>query len=347
MRPEALLRDAVRGLKTPRYPDAPRRLLRLDANTNLLGVNPAVERVLAKCDADWNQYPTPFSSELQRALARRHGVSPDQIVVGNGSDELFDLLARAFLNPGDTVAIASPTFVMYAFFGRVNHARVVEVPLRDGFQPDVAGLLAARAKLTFLSTPNNPTGNLYERDRIERLLKGSRGLVIVDEAYAEFGGTSWLPDLKRFPNAVVTRTFSKAYGLAGLRVGWGAASKAVAGLIHRVKPPFTVNLLSERIALAAIERTEFVEQSVLRTTVQRRDLEHRLKARGLATLPSDANFVTVHTGRPPGEWARALARRGILVRDLSDFRGLEGCVRITVGTAAHHSRLFKAIDALR
>jgi histidinol-phosphate aminotransferase len=338
---EALLRPAVRALKTPRYPDGPDHVLRMDANTNLLGVNPVVRRVLARPGVDWNQYPTPFSSDLRRDLARRHGLSPDQIVVGNGSDELFDLLTRAFVGPGDRIAIAAPTFVMYAFFGKLSQARVVEVPLeRPGRQPDVRRLLAARAKILFLSSPNNPTGNLYARDRIEALLDKSRGLVVVDEAYAEFSRTSWLPDLKRRPNLVVTRTFSKAYGLAGLRVGWGAASEEVAGLLHRVKPPFTVNLLSERIARAALAQPAFVERTVAETARRRAELEEGLRARGFQTLPSDANFVTARLGR----LVAPLAARGILVRDLSGFAGLEGFARITVGRREHHQAFFAAIE---
>jgi histidinol-phosphate aminotransferase len=345
--PEPLARGVVRGLEPPRYPEAPEGLLRLDANTNVLGVNPVVAEVLSNLKTlDWNQYPTPFSSALRDALAANLGLTPAHLVVGNGSDELFDILLRTFVDPGDPVAVAVPAFVMYGFFARLNLGRLHEVPLDADFQLDVDALARTGAKLTFIASPNNPTGNVMAEERIERLLAETRGIVVMDEAYAEFAGTDWIRRVDRHPNLVVTRTFSKAYGLAGLRVGYAAASPAIVALVHRVHPPFTVNVLSERVALAALERPDFMRRSVDLTRRGRDDLSARLGRRGMATLPTQANFVTARPGRPPGPWVRDLASAGVLIRDVSAFHGMDGYVRITVGTSEQHDRLCAVMDKL-
>lgn len=342
---DGMMRDAVRNLASPRYPPDAGGRLRLDANTNLMGANPAVERVLANPAAfDAAQYPSPFSDALRAALARAHGLSPEHFIVGNGSDEIFDFVTKTFVNPGDTIAVAAPSFVMYAFYARVNLGLVAEVPLHQGFQPDVDELLATQAKLTILATPNNPTGNAFQGARLERLLRRTEGLVLIDEAYADYGEANWLARLGEFPNLIVTRTFSKAYGLAGLRVGYAAAAPEIVERLHRVKPPFTVNLVSERIAIAALEEPAFMLGSVAATRTERRALIQGLMERRIIAYPSDANFVLARTDAPPGLMAQRLSARGILVRDMSEFPGLEGCIRVTVGTHEQHDRLFAALD---
>lgn len=340
-----LMRDAVRHFKPPRYPDAFEGMLRLDANTNLMGANPVVERVLANVAAfDVAQYPTPFSEPLRAALSKTHGMPAAQFIVGNGSDEIFDFVTKTFINRGDTIAVAAPSFVMHAFYGRVNLGLVVEVPLHQGFQPDVDELLSTRAKLTILATPNNPTGNAFQPARLERLLRETEGLVLIDEAYAEYADGNWLARLAEFPNLIVTRTFSKAYGLAGLRVGYAAASAGIVERLHRVKPPFTVNTISERIAIEALEDPRFMRGSVAAAKAERKALIQGLMERKIIAYPSEANFVLARTGAPPGLVAQRLSARNILVRDMSDVPGLEGCIRITVGTIEQHDRLFDSLD---
>ncbi|MGH2687477.1 MAG: aminotransferase class I/II-fold pyridoxal phosphate-dependent enzyme, partial [Actinomycetota bacterium] len=185
---EKLLRRSVRGMEPPTYPGPERGVLRMDANTNLIGRNPAVERAARRLsEIDLNQYPSCLSDELRAAIGREHGLDPDEVLVGDGSDEVLDVVCKAFLNPGDAVACPTPSFVMYAFFGKLHLGQVVEVPLRrPGWTLDVEGILSARPKVVFVASPNNPTGNAAPAADLERLLREASGIVIIDEAYADF-----------------------------------------------------------------------------------------------------------------------------------------------------------------
>src|SRR5262245_57741984 len=221
---DGLFRKSARDLRPVGAPSPEEGLLHLDANTNLFGPNPAIRRVLERESAgDFAQYPAPMHDTLRAALAAHHGLDPGEILVGAGADELIDVAVRAFVNPGDPVVVAVPTFELYSFCARIEHGRVVETPLRPDFTLDLEAMIRTKGKLTFVASPNNPTGNAQEAPLLEQLIRSSPGIVVIDEAYAEFCDQDFLDRVHEFPNLVVLRTFSKAHGLAGLRVGYAAA----------------------------------------------------------------------------------------------------------------------------
>lgn len=338
--PEELLRKALRGTDTPPYPPAGDGALRMDANTNLFGVNPAVARALAS-PMDVAQYPTAFADDLRAALSEEYALTPDHVIVGNGSDEVFDFITKAFLEPGDVICCPTPSFVMFPFYGRVNHGRVVEVPLKDNFQPDTEAMLAAKPKLIFLASPNNPTGNVFDTVRIRTLLQRSKGLVVVDEAYVDFCTQNGVAALAKHRNLIVTRTFSKVHGLAGIRVGYAVSHDDIVDCLYRAKPPFTVSALSERIAVEALKDKAFAQECVRLVAEEKVFLAHEFRARGFTPYPTDANFVLVRAPRPV---AGPLRQRGVWVRDLKDFASVSDCIRVTVGPRAANERLFAALD---
>lgn len=340
------LRATIRSMQVPVYPAPVRGVARMDANTNLFGPNPAVGRAARRLDAlEVQHYPTGNSDALRDALARFWKVGRAQVVVGNGSDELFDLIAKAFVNPGDRVAFPTPSFVMYPFYAKVNLGIPTPVPLirSTAFSLDVDGILSARAKLTLIASPNSPTGNAFPARAIERVIRGSRGIVVVDEAYAEFSDQNLAPWVRRFDNLLVTRTFSKAYGLAGLRVGYAIGPPALVDAVLRAKPPFNVGAFSEAAAIEALRHRPFVRRCVRVIRSERARVSAALRAMGLGVNPSDANFLLIDVGRPARAVRDALRRRGVLVRDLTDFRGLAACLRVTLGPRAVNDRFLRAL----
>lgn len=335
----------MEGLKSPDYPPPEPCVLRMDANTNLMGLNPAVERVACRlAGLDLQQYPSCLSDPLRDALAREHGVSRDEILVGDGSDEMLDVVCKTFLNPGDTIVYPVPTFVMYAFLGRVHMARAVEVPLRKpGYGLDVDGLLRARAKIAFIASPNNPTGNAFAPADLDRLLRESQGLVLIDEAYADFCGQEFVSQVRKYDNLIVSKTFSKSHGLAGLRVGYAVASKGIMEKMVRAKTPITLGTISEAIALEALADKTFCREGIAIVRKERERLAGLLAALGFRPEKTDANFLIVDLG-VPSDGARAfLRRKGILTRAMGDFPGLEKHLRVTVGRPEHNDRLAAAL----
>lgn len=312
----------------------------LDANENPFGSTIAGEH---------NRYPDPLQQRLKAALAQHKDVQPAQIFLGNGSDESIDLLIRAFCEPGsDQVLICPPTYGMYAVSAGINNAPVLEVPLDRSFQLDSEAVLAAvqpQTKLMFLCSPNNPTGNALDRDAILALAQRFHGLVVVDEAYIDYApARSVLPQLRDHANLVVLQTFSKAWGLAELRLGMAFASPEIVRILNKIKPPYNVSGLTQRLGLQALANAAQQQRMVAETLALRAAL-----ADGLAALPfvhgvfpSDANFLLVQT-RDPRAIYRHLLEEGIVVRDRSSLPGCAGCLRITVGTAAENERLLQAL----
>mgnify|MGYP000707667165 CR=1 FL=1 len=346
---DRLLRRTVRSLSAPVYPAPARGAVPMDANTSLFGAHPALRRAARRLDRlALDQYPTGNSDPLRDAIAARWGLRRGNVVIGNGSDELFDLVMKAFVNPGDRVAFPVPSFVMYPFYGGVNFGRLRPVPLRDreGFALDVDGLRAARAKVTVIASPNSPTGNAFPADAIEAVLRDTPGMVVIDEAYAEFAGTAWVRKAARHPRLIVTRTFSKAYALAGLRVGYAVGSTATIDALLRVKPPFNVGTFAEAAAIEALRDRRFTERVVATIRAERPRVAAALRAAGARPHPSDANFLLVDVGRPAAGVARALARAGFLVRRMDDWPGLETCLRVTLGPPALNDRFVRALRGL-
>lgn len=339
---QAWTRPSVRGMKP--YYKAPLEgnPLRLDQNTNLWGPNPVLERIVAP---PVDQYPTRDADDLMAALATTYALSPDHFVAGNGSDEALDLLTKAFTDQGQVLAAPSPSYSLYPFYARLQDLTMKQVPLRSKFQLDVDGLLATEAALTVVPSPNNPTGNAFATDDLQRLIEESDGIVVIDEAYAEYADHSFIHDVDDHDNLVVMRTFSKAYGLAGLRIGYLAANPDLVERLRLVKPPFNLNTYSEAVAVAALHESAWMQGVVADTIAERERMAAMLKTHGLRPHPSDANFILCHTGDDPGRLNAHLRSKGILARTFPGVDGLEQCIRFTVGMPEHTDQLGETLEA--
>ncbi len=337
----------LRGLKP--YYKAPidDKPMRLDQNTNLHGQNPALRRVdpttLSAVD-----YPTRDADGLMQALADWHGLSPDNFLAANGSDEALDILTKTFTGRGDVLATPWPSYSLYPFYATLQELRLVQVPLRGGFRLDVDALLATDATMTLVASPNNPTGIRYPAGELERLITQNDGIVVIDEAYIEYAGLqhSFLSRIDDYDNLVVMRTFSKAYGLAALRVGYLAANADLMARLRLVKPPFNLNLFSERVAAAALEEQEWVDAGVAIVRQERERLMAALKRLGYDAIPSDANFILARGPVPPTDVVEGLRGEGILIRHFPGSAGLEAFFRISIGEAEHTDQTIAALEAL-
>ncbi|GAB4427904.1 MAG: histidinol-phosphate transaminase [Bacteroidia bacterium] len=315
----------------------------LDANENSLG---------SVGSGAFNRYPDPLQRAVKERLAALKGVEPGQIFLGNGSDEAIDLLYRAFCEPKrDHVLLLPPTYGMYQVCADLNQVKAIPVPLTADFQLPLGELVAALrpgTKMIFLCSPNNPTGNLLDKAQIRRLLEKTQALVVVDEAYGDFAPEgSVLPLLAHFPHLVVLQTFSKAWGLAGLRLGMAFAHPDVIAVLNRIKPPYNVNLLTQQHALAALAEVEAKDQMVADILAGRAWLEAELAGVKLVrrVYPSDANFLLVQVDDAPRRY-RELVQRGVIVRDRSRVTLCDQCLRITVGTATENTLLIGHLHAL-
>ena len=298
-----------------------------------------------------NRYPDPRQQRLREVLAARKGVATDRIFIGSGSDEAIDLAYRIFCRPGiDNAVSIAPTYGMYRVAAAVNDVELREVPLGDDFSLPVERLLAAadeRSKLLWLCSPNNPTGNAFPAAGIERLLREFDGMVVLDEAYIDFAaGPGFLARLGEFGNLIVLQTLSKAWGMAGLRLGLAFASAPVAALFARVKYPYNINSLAQQ---AVAERlTEDISPQVAEIRAERDRLAPQLAACPAIerVYPSDANFILVRTPDPDRMYD-ALISAGVIVRNRSRIPGCEGCLRITVGTPAENARMIETVKNFR
>ncbi|MCB0639276.1 MAG: histidinol-phosphate transaminase [Lewinella sp.] len=300
-------------------------------------------------DSGFNRYPDPLARQVKALLAREKGVTPEQIALGNGSDEIIDLIYRIFCRPGvDQVITLPPTYGMYRVSADINDVAVKEVPLLPGFQPDTEAILAAvdeRTKVLWLCSPNNPSANDLEPDKVRALLAGFPGIVVIDEAYVDFTGRdSYATLLADHPNLIVMQTFSKAWGLAGIRLGMALASREIISLFNRVKPPYNVNELTQRKALEALQQSERMRQEVATIIGQRTLLQQYLAGLDFVEriYPSDSNFLLVKVNDPRGVYGY-LVERGVIVRDRSKQYLCEGCLRFTVGTPEENETLFRTL----
>ena len=302
-------------------------------------------------DNGLNRYPDPHQRELKRRIARLKGVREGQVFLGNGSDEAIDLPLRIFCTPGrDNVVSIAPTYGMYRVAAEINDVEMREVPLGDDFALPVEALLAAcdeHTKLLWLCSPNNPTGNAFPAAEIERLLRAFEGMVVLDEAYIDFAAEpGFLPRLDEFPNLIVLQTFSKAWGLAGVRLGMAFAAEPVAGRFARVKYPYNINCLAQETLARQLDRDIAPHVAQIRA-------ERGRMARALAACPaiervypSDANFLLVRTAAPDRLYD-ALIAAGVIVRNRSRVRGCEGCLRITIGLPEENDRMLRTVQDFR
>jgi histidinol-phosphate aminotransferase len=312
----------------------------LDANENSLG-SPLIQW--------YNRYPDPHHRRLREKLATIKGIAPEHIFIGNGSDECIDLLYRCFCEPGKSnTIICPPTYGMYEVSANINDVAVLRAPLLPDFQLDLVHLeqlVNKDTRIIWICSPNNPTGNLMQWQDIETILNHFNGLVVVDEAYINFARQrSWITALTDYPNLVILQTLSKAWGLAGLRIGMAFASTAIIEVIHRVKPPYNISQPAQELALKAMDEVEQVND-MIRLLVDMRDALAEV-LRGMleveAVYPSDANFILVKIRQARSVY-EFLLKEGIVVRDRSKVQLCEDCLRITIGTEQENTQL---VDAL-
>ncbi len=333
-----------------------REIFKLASNENPLGASPVALDAVRKDLRSLHRYPDDSSCELRAGLARRYRVDISQIVIGRGSDELIELSAAAFLDGTSEVVIAQPTFLMYGIASRLKGARVREIPTK-GFRYDAAAMMRSitpRTKIVFLGNPDNPCGSYMPKKDFEKLLMRARRtktLVFVDEAYYEItqkradypDGITYLK--KGFPNIIVARTFSKAYGLAGLRIGYGITTKELSGYYQKVRPPFNVTRLSQVAALAALGDTRFLQKTRALLRREKCYLYAALERLGVTCVPTDTNFILCECGARAGSIAKALLAQGIIVRFMADW-GLDTYIRITVGLPRENKAFIRALTAL-
>lgn len=340
---ENLVRPNIRKLKPYRSArdDYDRGLL-LDANENSLGAPWAKAGGL-------NRYPSPYQRELREKLADFRGVEPEHVFVGVGSDECIDLLYRIFCEPRkDEVLITPPTYGMYKVSAGIHDIGITEVLLDENFQPHVDAILGPaneKTKMLFLCSPNNPTGNILADEKVQELIERFRGIVVVDEAYIDFSDTeSWAKQVDTYPNLVVLQTFSKSFGLAGIRIGAAYASRTIIDFMMKVKAPYNVNKLTSQYALKAFDHLETVRFNIEKLKEERGRLRSELEQLpAIQTIyPSDANFLMVKIENAIDIYKK-LADKGVIVR----YRGSEplcdDCLRITVGTPDENKRLLETL----
>src|SRR2546426_2046031 len=327
--------------------------IKLASNENPLSPSDRVQKAIIAALPTLNRYPDGGGFYLRQALAKKHGVTPEHVVLGNGSNELIELLVHAFMRPGDEAVVPHPSFVVYPTSVQAAGGIRVVVMLRD-YRLDLEAMgraVTPLTKLVFIANPNNPTATMVTADEVERFMARmpDRTIVVFDEAYVEFAQGPDFPDslayMKQGRKVVVLRTFSKAASLAGLRVGYGVADPDAVALLNRIRPPFNVNSPPQAAALAALDDESHVLECVRLIDAGRHFLYDEFKALGIKYVPSRANFILVDVGRSAAEIYQKLRREGVIVRPMTSF-GMETALRITIGTPQENRRLVTALRAV-
>ena len=324
-------------------------MVKMASNENALGPSPKAVAALRNATGSLHRYPDATCAALRARLAKALRVDPSRLIVGNGSDELIVLALRAFVDPGEEVIVAQPTFLIYELQAKACGASVTVVPLKD-YRYNLAAMQAAvtrRTKLVFIANPDNPTGTYVTKQELERFLRGlpDETLVFLDEAYYEFVDASDYPQSLAYVAerpVIVTRSFSKAYGLAGLRVGYGIAQAPLIAAMQAVREPFNVNTLAQEAAVAALGDRAFLARTRRLVREGRTYLTKELDALGVRYVPSVTNFILVEVGARAAATARQLVARGIIVREMSAWK-LPGCLRVTMGTMAENRAFIRAL----
>ena len=331
MKPYSSARDEFKDLKAD--------MVFLDANENPF-------------ETTLNRYPDPQQTALKELISKQNELPINQVLLGNGSDEVLDLIVRAFCEPNqDSILTLLPTYGMYSVLAQLNSIENIEVSLSKDFNINVDQVLKQvkpSTKLLFICSPNNPSGNIMDVNAVTRLLKAFDGLVVIDEAYIDFTTIeSWMQHLNTFPNLIVTQTLSKAYGLAGIRLGTCYASKEIIAVLNKIKPPYNINSLTQQAAIEALQNNEVSDQvsSILR--------EREKLANALASCffvkkiyPSDANFILIKVDDANKRYDELL-RHGIVIRNRTTQLGCENCLRISLGTPAENKQLLTLLNTLK
>jgi histidinol-phosphate aminotransferase len=316
----------------------------LDANENSFG---------SPLDRSYNRYPDPLQLKVKKRLSEIKGVPVKNIFLGNGSDEAIDILFRAFCNPGvDNVITLPPTYGMYEVSANINDVEVRKIPLKSDYQLNMEAIAEAiddHTKIIFICSPNNPTGNSIDRQDIETIIANFNGLVVIDEAYINYSRQkTFIQELTEYSNLVILQTLSKAWGLAGLRVGMAFASEELIEVFNKVKPPYNINEASQELALEALQNVDQVNNWIKETVAERNKLIEELSQCALVIKisPSDANFILVKTTNPKAIYSY-LVSLGIIVRDRSKVELCDGCLRITIGTPKENVELLNALKTFQ
>jgi histidinol-phosphate aminotransferase len=340
---------AVQNLGEYHPPLARREGLRLDFNENTEGCSPRVlERLKTITADDLGRYPE--REPVEAIVAQHLGLAPAQVLLTNGVDDAIHLLCETYLEPGDEVIVVTPTFRMYEIYAAATGARVIQVQCGADFRFPLAKVLdsiTAATRLIVIASPNNPTGTVASREALLQIAADApQAAVLVDEAYFEFHGETVIRDVENNPNLFVARTFSKAYGLAGLRIGILAGPASRMAHVRRVSSPYSVNAIALAVLPDALADEEHIRRYVSQVKSGRERVAAALKSLGLHSWPSHANFLLVRIGERHGEFVSAIRQRGILVRDRSTDPGCEGCVRITIGSDSQTAQLILALTAV-
>ncbi len=298
-----------------------------------------------------NRYPDPYQKKVKTLLSESKGISTDKMLLGNGSDEVLDLIFRAFCEPKeDNVILLPPTYGMYNVLANINNVETIEVGLNDDFSPNVDAILNAQndnSKVLFICSPNNPTANVFNISVVEGLLNSFKGIVVIDEAYIDFADSeSWIKRLDKFPNLIVTQTFSKALGHAGIRLGIAYSSTEIIDVLNKIKPPYNVNELTQQKAIEVLSEGKFTEQ--IKVIKQEREkLTSSLKELSYIEkiYPSDANFILIKVDDANSKYNQLL-EKGIVIRNRSTQYKCENTLRISVGTPKENLKLIEVMNTL-
>lgn len=344
MKIENLIRSNIKAMKPyssarDEFEDFEKEMIFLDANEN-----PYENGV--------NRYPDPQQKSVKAILSKINKISENQILLGNGSDEVLDLLFRAFCEPNqDNVITLPPTYGMYGVLANLNAIENREIILKDDFQPDINKILDSvneRTKIIFLCSPNNPTGNSFSDESIVTLLKNFSGLVVIDEAYIDFSDKeSWLEELTDYPNLVITQTLSKAYGMAGIRLGIIYGSKEIIAILNKIKPPYNINLLTQSKAIERLTKIDIVKNEItLIKEFKEYLLKQLLEVKFINKVyESDANFILIRVDNAELRYNQ-LVKEGIVVRNRSNQPLCDNCLRITIGTPEENNKLLNTLKSL-
>ena len=340
-------RDLIRRMKDYHPPLGDRGGVRLDFNENTFACSPKVLETLARISrAELTMYPE--RERVERIVAAHLHLAPERVLLTNGVDEAIHVLCQTYLGPGDEMLLPVPTYSMYAVYASGTDAKLVEVPAEANFRFPLEDLLAnitPATKLIAIANPNSPTGQPVRREDILRVLEAApQAAVLVDEAYFHFHGQTVMDLIGSAPNLIVARTFSKAYGLAGLRLGLLAAAEEQMQWLRRVISPYSVNSLALACLPAALEDQPYIDWYVSEVLQARGEFTTALDRLDVRYWPSQANFVLTRIGSTHAEFSRAMRERGVLVRDRSSDPGCDGCVRITIGTREHTARGAQAME---
>lgn len=344
-----LVKESIRSLKSYQVPKEYIKT-KLDANENPYNLLEVLkDQWIGEIEnLDMNRYPDTDSDELRNIIAQGLGLEKENIICGNGSDEIIQILINTFVDKGEYVITHSPTFSMYKILTTIAGGKTIEVPSNESFQINVDGMIKEakekEAKLIFLCNPNNPTGTVISRESIERIIVETEAIIVVDEAYYEFLDETVIELVNTYDRLIVLRTLSKAFALAGARVGYGAAGKKMMELLYRVKAPYNLNTFSQEIGKLFLKNIDLVKESIRKIKEEREYLKNKLNGiNNIQVFPSGGNFILIKTQKSE-ELLNNCKEQGIAIRVFGNDGALKNCIRITVGTREENDKLLSLIE---